>query len=88
MCNRLKGRIKKVAASLGIVILPNFERMTQSQKDAWFKNTTDEDMKQVYKEVMVIVRGYKPWEVEDMHTLTFEELKANLRQGAVVIDSI
>jgi len=70
----IKRRLEKIEASCGIKPLPDFERMTPEQMEAWFEEATAEDMNQVYKKLMASVRGCKPWEVENMDTLTDEEM--------------
>ena len=78
-------RVIKIEASRGIKSLPDFERMTPEQMEAWFRNATAEDMNQVYKKLMASVRGCKPWEVENMDTLTDEELDTIIREAGEVI---
>lgn len=81
----LKKRVGKIEASRGIKSPPDFERMTPEQMEAWFKNATAEDMNQVYKKLMATIRGCKPWEVENMDTLTDEELDTIIREAGEVI---
>jgi hypothetical protein len=80
----IKMRLEKIEASRGIKPLPDFERMTPEQMEAWFRNATAEDMNQVYKKLMATIRGCNPWEVEDMNTLTDEEIDNNLREAGAV----
>jgi hypothetical protein len=85
MTKGIKKRLEKIEVSRGIRSLPDFERMTPEQREAWFSNATAEDMNQVYKKLMATVRGCKPWEVENMDTLTYEEIDTNLREAGAVI---
>ena len=50
-------RVMKIEASRGIKSLPDFERMTPEQMEAWCsEEATAEDMNQVYKKLMATVR--------------------------------
>lgn len=81
----LKKRVGKIEGNRGIKSLPDFDRMTPEQMEAWFKNATVEDMNQVYKKLMATIRGCKPWEVENMDTLTDEEFDTIMREAGEVI---
>jgi hypothetical protein len=85
MMKGLKKRVGKIEDSRGIKSLPDFERMTPEKMEAWFKNATSEDMNQLYKKLMATIRGCKPWEVENMDTLTDEELDTIIREAGEVI---
>jgi uncharacterized protein len=80
----IKKRLGKIEASRGIKSLPDFDRMNPEQMEAWFINATAEDMNQVYKKLMATIRGCKPWEVENMDTLTDEELDTIIREAGEI----
>jgi hypothetical protein len=85
MVKGIKNRLGKIEASRGIKSTPDLERMSPEQREAWFRNATSEDINQVYKKLMAIVRGCQPWEVENMNTLTDEEPETILKEAGKVI---
>lgn len=80
----IKKRLGKIEASRGIRSLPDFDKMTPEQREAWFRNASAEVINQVYKKLMASVRGCKPWEVENLNTLTDEEIDAIMREAGEV----
>jgi hypothetical protein len=76
----IKKRLERIEVSRGIRPLHDFERMTPEQMESWCEEATDEDWNQVYKKIMAKVRGCEPWEVEDINTLTAEEVNAKLEE--------
>jgi hypothetical protein len=82
---KIKKRLQKIEASRGIKPLPDFERMIPEHRDAWFKEATDEDWNQAYKKLMATIGGCKPWEVENINTLTDEGINAKIEEARAAI---
>lgn len=84
----IKKRIEKIEASRRIVLLPDFERMTPEQVDAWFNGATDYEAEAGLRKLVAWWKGCTPEEVDlspENQKAMLEELETKMREAGEVI---
>jgi hypothetical protein len=86
--NGIKRRIEKFEASHGIRPLPDFEKMSTEQIDAWFEEATHEELEARIRELGELWKGCSPEEVDlspENTKAMMAELETKMKEAGEVI---